>query len=563
LLEVFNRLLIMLTAQIIRESKLLATKLDKPLLQVIEEQSALGQHELTQALADLWQFKYFSMHDLHELKVEFEKIPYLESVKKVCVVLRDAQCNLFVAIADPFNADLQEWVGARVEEEFSFAIAHKDDIAALLKKNEETMLAMDGMAEQKRDNIKSTSGIEELSFVKINADSSQVVKLVNSTLYDALKTKVSDIHLETDAYGLIIKYRLDGVLDVVTKMEGVEVAEQVISRIKIMAELDIAERRIPQDGRFKVAIQEREVDFRVSIMPSIYGEDAVLRILDRSTITDLVKELRLEQLGFDVATVKHIRKMVLEPYGMVLVTGPTGSGKTTTLYAAISEINNGKDKIITIEDPVEYQLPGVLQIPVNEKKGLTFARGLRSILRHDPDKIMVGEIRDAETAQIAIQSALTGHLVFTTVHANNVFDVISRFTHMGVDSYSFVSAMNGIVSQRLVRLICKDCAVEFEPDDELLNDSGLAKVDLTNFKFKMGQGCGQCRGTGYKGRRAIAEILDLNDEIRELIVTKKPIREVKEAATRYGTRYLREVAIDLVKSGETTLEEINRVTFVD
>ena len=553
----------MLTAQIIRESKLLATKLDKPLLQVIQENSALGQHELTQSLAELWQLKYLSMADLHTLKVLFEKIPYLESVKKGCAVLKDEQGSLYVAIADPFNADLQEWVSARVNEDFSFAISHKDDIAALLKKNEENMLAMDGMVEQKRESTKSLNSIEELSFVKINADISQVVKLVNSTLYDALKTKVSDIHLETDAQGLIIKYRLDGVLDVVTKVEGVEVAEQVISRIKIMAELDIAERRIPQDGRFKVSIQDREVDFRVSIMPSIYGEDAVLRILDRSTITDLVKELRLEQLGFDVVTVKHIRKMVLEPYGMVLVTGPTGSGKTTTLYAAISEINNGKDKIITIEDPVEYQLPGVLQIPVNEKKGLTFARGLRSILRHDPDKIMVGEIRDAETAQIAIQSALTGHLVFTTIHANNVFDVISRFTHMGVDPYSFVSAMNGIVSQRLVRLICKDCAVDCMPNKELLTNAGLAKVNLNGFKFKTGQGCGQCRGTGYKGRRAIAEILDLNDEIRELIVTKAPIREVKEAATRYGTRYLREVAIDLVKAGETTLEEINRVTFVD
>jgi general secretion pathway protein E len=349
----------------------------------------------------------------------------------------------------------------------------------------------------------------------------------------------------------------------VTQVNGVELAEQVISRIKIMAELDIAERRTPQDGRFKVSIQNREVDFRVSIMPSIYGEDAVLRILDRSTITDLVKELRLELLGFDAVTVKHIRKMVHEPYGMVLVTGPTGSGKTTSLYAAITEINNGKDKIITIEDPVEYQLPGVLQIPVNEKKGLTFARGLRSILRHDPDKIMVGEIRDAETAQIAIQSALTGHLVFTTVHANNVFDVISRFTHMGVDSYSFVSAINGIISQRLVRLVCKDCAIAYEPNDELISDSGLANTSLHDFQFKIGQGCGQCRGTGYKGRRAIAEILDLNDEIRQLIVTKAPIKDVKEAASRFGTRYLREVAIDLVKAGETTLEEINRVTFVD
>lgn len=553
----------MLTAQNIRESKLLATAQGRPVMQVIEETSGLNQHELTKALAELWQFSYLSMSDLHELTVEFGKLSYIDSVKKGCVSLRAATGKHYVAISDPFNDDLQDWVAARVKEQFDFVICHKDDIAALLKKNEEGMLAMDGMVEPQREGTKSLDSIEELSFVKINADSSQVVKLVNSTLYDALKTKVSDIHLETDAHGLVIKYRLDGVLDIVTKVQGVEIAEQVISRIKIMAELDIAERRVPQDGRFKVSIQNREVDFRVSIMPSIYGEDAVLRILDRSTISEVVKELRLEQLGFDAITVKHIRKMVLEPYGMVLVTGPTGSGKTTTLYAAISETNNGKDKIITIEDPVEYQLPGVLQIPVNEKKGLTFARGLRSILRHDPDKIMVGEIRDAETAQIAIQSALTGHLVFTTVHANNVFDVISRFTHMGVDSYSFVSAMNGIISQRLVRLICKECAIEYLPDVDILNDSKLDNANLTDFKFKIGQGCGKCRGTGYKGRRAIAEILDLNDEIRELIVSKAPIREVKEAATKAGTRYLRQVAIDLVKTGQTTLQEINRVTFVD
>ncbi|WP_292842951.1 GspE/PulE family protein [Methylotenera sp.] len=532
-------------------------------MQIVEEKSGLSQTEFTKALAELWQFCYLNMSDLHEHTVEFGKLSYFESVKKGCVALRAATGKLYVAISDPFDDDLHDWAAARVKESFDFALCHKDDIAALLKKNEENMLAMDGMVEQQNNSGKNLESIEELSFVKINADSSQVVKLVNSTLYDALKTKVSDIHLEADANGLVIKYRLDGVLDIVTQVQGVEVAEQVISRIKIMAELDIAERRVPQDGRFKVSIQNREVDFRVSIMPSIYGEDAVLRILDRSTISEVVKELRLEQLGFDAVTVKHIRKMVLEPYGMVLVTGPTGSGKTTTLYAAISETNNGKDKIITIEDPVEYQLPGVLQIPVNEKKGLTFARGLRSILRHDPDKIMVGEIRDAETAQIAIQSALTGHLVFTTVHANNVFDVISRFTHMGVDSYSFVSAMNGIISQRLVRLNCKECAIEYLPDEEALSDSKLDKANLNDFKFKKGQGCGKCRGTGYKGRRAIAEILDLNDEIRELIVSKAPIREVKEAATRAGTRYLRQVAIDLVKAGETTLQEINRVTFVD
>lgn len=553
----------MLTAKLITDARALAVAQGKSLLQVLEEQSSLAPQDFAKNLAEIWHLKYFSMHELHQMQVDFSDISYFDAVKKSCISLQDSFANCFVLITDPFNADVKEWIEAKLSRSFSYAMCHREDLTALLKKNEENMLAMGEIAESKPTSVMISNDVEELSFVKISADSSHVVKLVNSTLYDALKTKVSDIHLEADAQGLLIKYRLDGVLDVVAKVDGVEIAEQVISRIKIMAELDIAERRIPQDGRFKVAIQDREVDFRVSIMPSIYGEDAVLRILDRSTITAQVKELRLEQLGFDADTVKHIRKMVLEPYGMLLVTGPTGSGKTTSLYAAISEINNGKDKIITIEDPVEYQLPGVLQIPVNEKKGLTFARGLRSILRHDPDKIMVGEIRDAETAQIAIQSALTGHLVFTTVHANNVFDVISRFTHMGVDPYSFVSAMNGIVSQRLVRVICNDCAQDYQPNEELLTHSGLNGLDVSAFNFRIGQGCGACRGSGYRGRRAIAEILDLNDEIRELIIAKAAIREVKAAATSAGTRYLREVALDLVRQGETTLQEINRVTFVD
>ncbi len=381
-------------------------------------------------------------------------------------------------------------------------------------------------------------------------------------MYDALKMGASDIHIETGSSGLVIKYRIDGVLMTMNAVEGIDLAEQVLSRIKVISELDIAERRVPQDGRFKVSIHGREVDFRVSIMPCIFGEDAVLRILDKQALSDQVKGLRLDCLGFDDEAIAMLRRLANEPYGMMLVTGPTGSGKTTTLYAAITEINHGKDKIITIEDPVEYQLSGVLQIPVNEKKGLTFARGLRSILRHDPDKIMVGEIRDPETAQIAIQSALTGHLVLTTVHANNVFDVIGRFMHMGVDLYSFVSAMNGILAQRLVRINCPHCAVDCVPDMKLLTESGITLKQAGEFTFREGHGCGQCRGTGFKGRKAIAELLNLNDEIRELIVAREPIRVIKEAAQRHGTRFLREAAVNLVRQGESTLEEINRVTFV-
>jgi general secretion pathway protein E len=329
-----------------------------------------------------------------------------------------------------------------------------------------------------------------------------------------------------------------------------------------MSELDIAERRIPQDGRFKVSIQGREIDFRVSIMPSIFGEDAVLRILDRQALSDHIEGLTLNQLGFNQDVTLSLRRLSSEPYGMLLVTGPTGSGKTTSLYAAISEVNKGSDKIITIEDPIEYQLPGVLQIPVNEKKGLTFVRGLRSILRHDPDKIMVGEIRDSETAQIAIQAALTGHLVFTTVHANNVFDVIGRFAHMGVDPYSFVSALNGIAAQRLVRILCPNCAVEERPDDEVIARSGLTLKQAKSFNFRAGKGCGKCRGSGYRGRHAIAEVLILNDEIRELIVAREPIRLVKEAAKKNGIHFLRDAALDMVKEGVTSLEEGNRVTTV-
>jgi general secretion pathway protein E len=389
-----------------------------------------------------------------------------------------------------------------------------------------------------------------------------VVKLARSTLYDALKVGASDIHLETDAAGLTIKYRIDGVLNTVGTLRGLDLAEQVLSRVKVVAELDIAERRVPQDGRFKVSVRGREIDIRVSIMPSIFGEDAVLRILDKQALADEVRGLTLDSLGFDDADRTVVRRLANEPYGMLLVTGPTGSGKTTTLYATISEINHGRDKIVTIEDPVEYRLPGVLQIPVNEKKGLTFARGLRSILRHDPDRIMVGEIRDAETAQIAIQAALTGHLVFTTVHANNVFDVLGRFTHMEVDPYSFVSALNGVVAQRLVRVNCPHCAVEDRPAERLLVESGLDPAKTAGFEFRTGRGCGQCRGTGYRGRRAIAEIMILTDELREMIVAREPIRALKDRVRANGTRFLRDSALALVRAGVTNLQEINRVTFV-
>jgi general secretion pathway protein E len=413
------------------------------------------------------------------------------------------------------------------------------------------------------DTSPETRGIEDLSLRAISDESSEVVRLVRSTLRDALMIGASDIHMETIAAGLVIKFRIDGILSQIKTIQDTKHAEQAISRVKVLAELDITERRVPQDGRFKALDRGRSVDFRVSIMPSIYGEDAVLRVLDKQSLYESTQQqLSLDTLGFEDEDIRTLRRLSHEPYGMLLVTGPTGSGKTTTLYAAITEINNGQDKIITIEDPVEYQLPGVLQIPVNEKKGLTFARGLRSILRHDPDKIMVGEIRDPETANIAVQSALTGHLVFTTVHANNVFDVIGRFMHMNVDLFSFVAALNAILAQRLVRLACPHCAEEYRPEPALLKESGLTEEQAGSFRFRAGRGCRECRGSGFKGRKAIAELMILNDEIRELITGRAPVRQLKEAARASGTRFLRDAAFDAVRKGETTLQEINRVTFV-
>lgn len=531
-------------------------------VEVLEEKLALPPAVFTANLGATLHYPVMSMEQMQKLTPAFDLVPFALAAQKSCIAFRDNLSNVLLVIGDPFAYGLNAWAGDCIPVSFEFYLAHHADVAAFLARFEESMRAMESVLTLGQNDESVALQLADLSLKSISEDTSPVVRLVHSTLYDAMKTGASDIHLETVANGLVIKYRIDGVLSQIGTMQRIDFAEQVISRIKVMSELDIAERRVPQDGRFKVAMRGREVDFRVSIMPSIFGEDAVLRILDKQALSDQVKGLRLDYLGFDARTLKTMRHLSNEPYGMVLVTGPTGSGKTTTLYAAISEINHGHDKIITIEDPVEYQLSGVLQIPVNEKKGLSFARGLRSILRHDPDKIMVGEIRDPETAQIAVQAALTGHLVFTTVHANNVFDVIGRFMHMGVDPYSFVSALNGVLAQRLVRISCPHCSTPYVPTEALLADSGLSVEATAAFEFRASQGCGQCRGSGFKGRKAISEILNLNDEIRELIVAREPIRKIKDAARRNGTRYLREAALDLVASGETTLEEINRVTFV-
>ena len=528
-------------------------------LEFLEEKSGLGPVELTAALACSLDYRMLTRAELARLEPAFDLLAPAEAARRSCLLARSGK-KLLAIISDPFDAATRSWLEVRVPQTLEWVLAPRAEIASYIARHEQSLRALDSAVAGNTTAGSTNGAVDNLSLASISQDSSPIVKLVHSTLYDALRAGASDVHLETLANGLVVRYRIDGVLVHMASVTGGEVSEQVISRIKVMAELDISERRVPQDGRFKVAIDGRAIDFRVSIIPSVFGEDAVLRVLDKQSLTEKVHGLTLESLGFDSETVSQLRRLSSLPYGMLLVTGPTGSGKTTTLYAAISETQTGQDKIVTIEDPVEYQLPGVLQIPVNEKKGLTFARGLRSILRHDPDKIMVGEIRDPETAQIAIQSALTGHLVFTTVHANNVFDVMGRFVHMGVDTYSFVAALSGILAQRLVRIVCEQCADSYIPPRRLLEESKLRISAHAAYEFRVGKGCKHCRGTGYKGRKAVGELLVLDDEIREAIIARAPVRQLKELALRGGIRLIRESALELVRRGETTLEEVNRVT---
>lgn len=548
-----------LDAGLLGKARALAAQSRRTVAAEIETLTGAEPRQVVQAIAALLALPVAETAQMLAWTPAFDLLPLPKAMQRHCVLLRTEAGRLLGVVADPFDTDLQTWLDTQAKERVACHVALQADIQAYLSKQEESVRAVDTLVSE-ADAQAGSKAAAVLSFASVSEGASPAVKLVNSTLYDALKAGASDIHLESTAGGLAVKYRVDGVLDHAASVNGVELAEQVVSRLKVLAELDIAERRVPQDGSFRVEANGREIDLRVSIMPSIHGEDAVIRVLDKRAMIAAYGALTLEALGFDAESLATLRMLAEEPYGMLLVTGPTGSGKTTTLYAALTEIHNGRDKIITIEDPVEYQLPGILQIPVNEKKGLSFAKGLRSILRHDPDKIMVGEIRDRETAEIAVQSALTGHLVLTTVHANNVFDVFGRFTHMGIDPYAFVSALNGIWAQRLVRINCPHCAAPHAPGEAELARLHLTPADVAGFRLMRGLGCGDCRGTGYKGRRSIAEILTLTDEIRELIVEKRPIRQIKEAARANGTRSLREAALQLVMRGDTTLDEIKRVT---
>ena len=539
--------------------------------------AALRQRWQAEAPARSWRdwltqrsgLPYSPLADWETEAVDRQLIPFADGQRRLVLALRDAAADMHrIVVADPFDDRLRLWIEGRIRScghpHTRWMVADAEELQAFYVRLEREMRALDG-ASAEFETGAAVSGDDadalQLSLADISTDDSPVVRFVNSTLYDALKARASDIHLECALRGLVVKYRLDGVLQNIVRQDGQDYAARVISRIKVLANLDITERRLPQDGRIKLRMAGRNVDVRVSIMPNLYGEDAVLRILDRYQLA-ADDRLSLTHLSFDETQLHFIRRMAQLPYGLFLVTGPTGSGKTTTLYGVLSEVNSGEDKIITIEDPVEYQLSDVLQIPVNEAKGLTFARGLRSILRHDPDRIMVGEMRDAETAQIAVQAALTGHQVYATVHANNVFDVIGRLATMGVDPYNLVAALNGVLAQRLVRKICPECAAPESVSDERIEASQLPP-GASRWRFMKGVGCAHCRGTGYKGRRAIAQTLMLDIGLKSLIAERASPAVLREAAHERGLTTLRDAALRCVELGQTTLEEANRVTAVE
>jgi len=530
---------------------------------------AAGMDERAQAEA-LARRYHAEFVDLKNFKIQHDllrTVPVELMFRYNFVPIEQQQDALVIAVSDPSRLMILDEIAGLLAHRIIPRVATLSQITDLLKKTEQSQRVLDEASEGLTFDVLTgeENADENISIEKLTSeeDISPIIRLVDTTIFTALERRASDIHIETYDDSVHIKYRIDGVLQEAMAPIAREHHATILSRIKIMSELDIAERRVPQDGRFRVRYKSRLIDFRVSIMPTIHGENAVLRVLDKESMSEKFHHLTLDVVGFAEEDLKRFRAYIREPYGMVLVTGPTGSGKTTTLYAALNEIKSDEDKIITIEDPVEYQIRGITQIPVNEKKGLTFARGLRSILRHDPDKILVGEIRDNETAQIAINSALTGHLVFTTVHANNVVDVLGRFVNMGVEVYNFVSALNCILAQRLVRTICEHCARPVTYTDAELRASAMDPAEWRGFDFREGQGCMECGGTGYRGRTAIHELLDLTDPIRELILAKKPTSEVRKLAQKEGMSFLRESALDRVRRGLTTLKEINKVTFIE
>jgi type II secretory ATPase GspE/PulE/Tfp pilus assembly ATPase PilB-like protein len=524
-----------------------------------------AEYEAAQRLAQRYRLEFVDMDHFPIDQDLFRSIPADLMLRYSFVPFKRQGKALVIVVPDPTDLPMLDELSQLLGTPITVTVGARSAIESILKKSESSQRVLEEATESFQIQLlKDDDNLDEnLTVERLTSDISPVIKLVDSTIFTAIQRRASDIHIETGDDAVHVKYRIDGVLQPAMRPIAKQFHSPIISRIKVMAELDIAEKRVPQDGRFKLKVPGKTIDFRVSIMPSVNGEDAVIRILDKESISEQFRELRLDILGFPETELKRFRKYIAEPYGMVLVTGPTGSGKTTTLYAALSEIKSIEDKIITIEDPVEYQLRGITQIPINEKKGLTFARGLRSILRHDPDKIMVGEIRDPETAQIAIQSALTGHLVFTTVHANNVIDVLGRFLNMGVEPYQFVSALNCVLAQRLVRIICAHCKRPANVTRAMLEESAMDPNLAGTHTFYEGAGCIECGGTGFKGRMAICELLDLTDSIREMILERRPSSEIKKTAHEEGMLFLRESAVEKVLQGATTLREINKVTFVE
>jgi type II secretory ATPase GspE/PulE/Tfp pilus assembly ATPase PilB-like protein len=537
---------------------------EEPIREVSAEERSAEEAD-ARRLADRYRLQFLDMNHFRIDQELFRSIPADLMLRYGFVPYRRDGKAIVIVVSDPTDLPMIDELRVLLGTPVRVMVGARSAIESILKKSESSQRVLDdATAEFQFQLLKEDENLEDnLTVERLTSDISPIIRLIDSMIFTAIQRRASDIHIETQDDAVHVKYRIDGVLQQAMRPIAKRFHSSIISRIKVMAELDIAEKRVPQDGRFKLRVPGKTIDFRVSIMPSAHGEDAVIRILDKQSISEQFTELRLDILGFPELELRRFRKYIREPYGMVLVTGPTGSGKTTTLYAALAEIRSVEDKIITIEDPVEYQLKGITQIPINEKKGLTFARGLRSILRHDPDKIMVGEIRDSETAQIAIQSALTGHLVFTTVHANNVFDVLGRFLNMGVEAYQFVSALNCVMAQRLVRKICEACKQPARVTREQLLESAMDSELERTHTFYEGSGCIECVGTGFKGRMAICELLDLTDHIRELILDKRPISELKRASRDQGMRFLRESAVERVMEGTTTLREVNKVTFVE
>jgi type II secretory ATPase GspE/PulE/Tfp pilus assembly ATPase PilB-like protein len=546
-----------------RRNSMATVEPTQPIAHVPEDYAA--EVARARALAERYRQEYVDMDNFRIDQELFRAIPADLMLRYGFVPHRREGQSLVIVVSDPTDLPMIDELSVVLGTPVKVTVGAPSAIQSILKKSESSQRVLEDATEGfELQVLKDDEGSEEdLTVARLTSDISPIIRLVDSTIYTGIQRRASDIHIETGDDAVYVKYRIDGVLQVAMRPIAKHFHSSIVSRIKVMAELDIAEKRVPQDGRFKVRMPGKTIDFRVSVMPSAHGEDVVIRILDKESISEQFTELKLDILGLADDELTRFRKYIREPYGMVLVTGPTGSGKTTTLYAALSEIRSVEDKIITIEDPVEYQLRGITQIPINEKKGLTFARGLRSILRHDPDKIMVGEIRDSETAQIAIQSALTGHLVFTTVHANNVIDVLGRFLNMGVEPYQFVSALNCVMAQRLVRMICAECKRPVSVDRALLEESALDPALAETHQFYEGAGCLECGGTGFKGRAAICELLDLSDHIREMILERRPNSEIKRAAREEGMRFLRESAVEAVLLGRTTLREINKVTFVE